>query len=64
MSGPLWILPTMSADLFLSCAFLFPDAEVLENVAKDFIGGDFANNRAEMVDGFADVLGGEVGREA
>jgi hypothetical protein len=36
----------------------------LENVAKYFIGGDFSYNGAEMVDGFADVLGGEVCRES
>ena len=50
-----------SADLFLSCAVLFTDAEVPEDVAEDFVGGDFTNDGAEVVDGFADVLGGEVG---
>ena len=54
-------MPTMSADLFLSFAVLFTDTEVPEDVAEDFVGGDFTNDGAEVVDGFADVLGGEVG---
>ena len=57
-------MPTTSADLFLSCTVLFTDAEVPEDVAEDFVGGDFTNDGAEVVDGFADVLSGEVGRKA
>ena len=41
--------------------FLLTDAEVPEDVPEDFVGGDFTNDGAEVVDGFADVLGGEVG---
>ena len=43
---------------------LFTDAEIPEDIPKDFVCGDFADDGAEVVDGFADVLGGEVGREA
>ena len=43
---------------------LFPDAEIPENVTQNFVGGDFTNDGSEVVDGFADVLGGEVGWEA
>ena len=43
---------------------LFPDAKIPENVPQDFVGGDFADDGAEVVDGFADVLGGEVCGEA
>ena len=40
------------------------DAKVPEDIPEDFVGGDFTHNAAEVVDCFADVLGGEVGREA
>ena len=53
----------MSVDLFLFCTVLFPDAEVSEDFAEDFVCGDFTNDGAEVVDGFADVLGDEVGRD-
>ena len=43
---------------------LLTDAEIPEDIPKDFVGRDFADDGAEVVDGFADVLGGEVGREA
>ena len=41
---------------------LFPDAEVCEDVAEDFVGGDFATSDfGEVEEGLADVLGYEVG---
>ena len=43
--------------------WLFSDAEILEDVAENFVGGDFADDGADVVEGFADVLGEEVGRE-
>ena len=47
---------------------LFADAEMLEDVLKDWVGGDFAYDVGEVVDGFAEVLrdevAGEVGGEA
>ena len=46
------------------CKKSFSDAEIRKNVPQDFVGGDFADDGAEVVDGFADVLGGEVGGEA
>ena len=44
--------------------YLLADAKVLEDVAEDFVGWDFTNDGADVVDGFADVLRGEIGREA
>ena len=49
---------------FLPFPLLLSDAEIRKDVSQDFVGGDFADDGAEVVDGFADVLGGEVGREA
>ena len=46
---------------FVFIRFLFPDAEISEDVAEDFVGRDLADDGTEVVDGFADVLGGEVG---
>ena len=40
------------------------DAKIPENVPQNFVGGDFADDGAEGVEGLADVLGGEVGRDA
>ncbi len=42
---------------------LFPDTEILEDVAQDFIGGDFTGDFTQVVEGFADVLGQQVGRQ-
>lgn len=42
---------------------LFADAEILKDVAEDFVGGDFTNDGADVVDGFADVLGDEFRRD-
>lgn len=43
---------------------LFSDAELPENLSEDFVGGDFAEDGVEGVDGGAEVLGKEVGRDA
>ena len=51
----------LAIDVFCCFWVLFSDAELPENVTQDFVGGDFADDGAEVVDGFADVLGGEVG---
>ena len=48
----------------VSCKNLFPDAEIPENVPQNLISRYLADDGAEVVDCFADVLGGEVGREA
>ena len=48
--------------LFGSERAVISDAEVLEDVAEDFVGGDFAGDGAEVVEGLAEVLGDEVGR--
>ena len=43
---------------------LLADAEIPKDIPQNFVGRDFADDGAEVVDGFADVLGGEVGWEA
>ena len=43
---------------------LFSDAEIPEDVSEYFVSRNFSDDGAEVVDGFADVLGGKVGREA
>ena len=42
---------------------LFPDAEMLEDVLKDGVGRDFADDVGEVVDTLAEVLGDEVAGE-
>ena len=54
----------LAIDVFGCFWVLFPDAKISKDVPEDFVGGDFTNDGAEVVDGFADVLGGEVGWEA
>ena len=49
---------------FLCFRYLFSDAEIPENVSQHLIRRNLADDAAEVVDGFADVLGGEIGREA
>ena len=43
---------------------LLPDAEIPENIPQNLISRYLAYDGAEVIDCFADVLGGEVGREA
>ena len=45
------------------CQKSLPDAKIPKNISQNLISRDFADDRAEVVDGFADVLGGEVCRE-
>ena len=47
--------------LFISFHFLFSDAEVREDIPKYLIIRYFSRNCAEVVEGFAEVLGDEVG---
>lgn len=37
--------------------YLFPDAEVGEDVAEDFVGADFSGDGAKMIEGVTEVLG-------
>ena len=41
----------------MNIRLLLPDAEIPENIAEDLVGGDFAGDGAEVVEGFAEVLG-------
>ena len=40
------------------------DTEPRENIPEDFVGGDFAEDGGEVVEGLAKVFGDEVGGEA
>ena len=40
---------------------LFPDTEILEDVAQDLVGGYFTGDLTQEVEHFADVLGQKVG---
>lgn len=43
--------------LSLAIGRSFADTEVPEDVTQDFVGGDVAEDGAEVVEGFAEVLG-------
>ena len=43
---------------------LLSDAKILENINQHILSRDFARDGSEGVDGFADVLTDEVGRDA
>ena len=43
---------------------LLPDAKIPENIPQNLISRNLSDDGADVVDGFADVLSGEVGREA
>ena len=43
---------------------LFTDAKAREDGLEDFWGGDGAGDGGEVVEGFAEELGGEVGGDA
>lgn len=53
--------------IFSFYAFLFfrslADAKIPEYIPEGFVGADFADDFAEMVEGFAEVLGYQVRRE-
>ena len=55
----------MVTQILLFIFELFPDAEVCEYVAEDFVGGDFATGDfGKVEESLADVLGYEVGWDA
>ena len=43
---------------------LLSNTEISKDIPQHLVCGDFSDDAAEVVDCFADVLGGEVGREA
>ena len=53
----------LAIDVFGCFWVLFSDAEIPEDIPKDFVGGDFADDGADVVDALADVLGDEFGRD-
>ena len=44
-------------------AVLFSHAKLPENTTQNFISGDLSDDGSDVVEGFAEVLGDEVGRE-
>lgn len=42
---------------------LLPDAKIPKYIPECFVGGDFADDFAEVVEGFAEILGYQVRRE-
>ena len=44
-------------------AVLFSDTKLPENTTQNFIRGDLSDDGADVVEGFAEVLGDEVRRE-
>lgn len=42
---------------------LFPDAKIPKYIPEGFVGGDFADDFAEVIEGFAEILGYQVRRE-
>ena len=54
----------LAIDVFGCFGVLFSDAEILKNIPQHLISRNFAYNAAEVVNGFADILRGEVGWEA
>ena len=61
------IFCTLRIYIFSFYAFLFfrslADAKIPEYIPEGFVGGDFADDFAEMIEGFAKVLGYQVRRE-
>ena len=53
----------LAIDVFGCFRVLFPDAEIPENIPQNLISWNLPNNASQMIDRFADVLGGEVGSE-
>ena len=54
----------LAIDVFGCFWVLFSDAEIPKNIPKNLICRNLADDAAEVVDCFADVLCGEVGRES
>ena len=54
----------LAIDVFGCFRVLFSDAEIPEDVSEYFVSRNLSDDGAEVVDGFADVLGGKVGWEA
>ena len=42
---------------------LLADTKLPDNTTQNFIRGDFSDDGSDVVEGFAEVLGDEVGRE-
>lgn len=61
------IFRTLRIYIFSFYAFLFfvslADAKIPKYIAEGFVGADFADDFAEVIEGFAEVLGYQVRRE-
>ena len=58
-----WLISSYKIVLQVWSGGLFTDAEVLEEGVEHGLGGDFADNVAQMVDALAQVLTDEVARQ-
>jgi hypothetical protein len=54
----------LAIDVFGCFWVLFSDAKIPKDITQNLIGGNLSDYAAEVVDCLADILGGEVGREA
>ena len=54
----------LAIDVFGCFLVLFSDAEIPENITQHLVCRNLSDDAAEVIDCLADVLGGEVGREA
>ena len=52
-----------SANSLFNAKLLLSDAKLPKYVPEGFVGADFADDFAEVVEGFAEVLGYQVRRE-
>lgn len=53
----------LAIDVFGCFWVLFSDTKLPENTTQNFIRGDLSDDGADVVEGFAEVLGDEVRRE-
>ena len=54
----------LAIDVFGCFGVLFPNAKIPKDIPQNLISRNFTNDAAEVVDGFADVLSGQVSWEA
>lgn len=53
----------LAIDVFGCFWVLFSNTKIPKNIPQDFVGGDVAGDGAEVVEGFAQVLGNKVSGE-
>lgn len=53
----------LAIDVFGCFLVLFSDAKMRKYGTQNFVGADFAHDFAKVVEGFAQVLGNQIGRK-